>query len=279
MNTQEFKWNNSEGTELYGKYFSPESSAKAVIALVHGMGEHFQRYEQWATRFVENGFAFIAFDHIGHGKSGGKRGHVSSYNLLLESVDQLLGKASEFFPGLPVILYGHSMGGNVVLSFAIKKPNANIAGVISSSPWIKLAFDPPAIQVSLGRLVSKVLPSFTQSTKLDTSAISRDENEVKAYENDPLVHDKISTKFFVSTHEAGLDLLKNAEKIKKPLLLFHGTSDRITSYKASEAFAQKVTSPIEFKLFEGAHHEIHNDFDRDELFHLILDWANKLIED
>ncbi|MEX0813571.1 MAG: lysophospholipase [Chitinophagales bacterium] len=277
MKTQEFNWKNADGLKIFGKYHAPESGAKAVIAMVHGMGEHCQRYDSWAKRFTEKGYAFIAFDHIGHGKSEGKRGHVNAYDRLLESVDQLLDKAREYFPELPVFLYGHSMGGNVVLNYAIKNPDAKIKGIICSSPWLKLAFDPPAIQVKLGRLVNNIFPAFTQSTKLDAAAISRDPKEVEAYENDPLVHDRISTMFFISAHEAGLYALENADKIKNPLLLFHGTSDQLTSYKASEEFADKVQAPLKFELFEGAFHEIHNDYDRDKLFQLITSWSENLL--
>lgn len=276
MKTQQFDWKHADGIKIFAKYWAPDTKPKAVIAMVHGMGEHCQRYEKWAKRFTDIGYAFVAFDHIGHGKSEGKRGHVKSYDSLLQSVDQLLAKVGEFFPGLPVVLYGHSMGGGVVLNYAIRNPKANIKGLIASSPWLKLAFEPPAIQVALGKLVKNILPALTQSTKLDVNAISRDPKEVEAYTKDTLVHDKISTMFFIEAYQAGLDAISDAGKLKFPLLLFHGTSDKLTSYKASEEFSKKVVAPIQFELFEGAYHEIHNDLDRDKLFKLISTWLNDI---
>lgn len=273
MSTQQFNWKNADNQEIFAQYWAPEEP-KAVIAMVHGMGEHSQRYEGWAKRFNKEGFAFTAIDHIGHGKTDGKRGHVKDYETLLATADKLIEKTAELFPNKPIFLYGHSMGGGVVLNYAIQNTSADIKGVIASSPWLKLAFDPPAIQVALGNLVKNILPSLTQSTKLDVNAISRDPEEVKTYSNDPLVHDRISTMFFTEAYQAGLDAIQHADKIKHPVLLFHGTSDQLTSYKASEEFSKKVKAPIKFELFEGAYHEIHNDLDRDKLFQLILDWLN-----
>lgn len=271
MTEKEFSWKTIDDIELYGKYWATEGHVDAVVCLVHGMGEHCNRYAHLGKFLAEDHIALIGFDHRGHGKSGGKRGHTPSYDHLLQGVDELVDKAMEFFPETPIFLYGHSMGGNLVLNYALqRKPQIN--GVIASSPWIKLAFDPPKIQVKMGKLVNKIYPAFTQSTNLDTKAISRIEEEVKKYEEDPLVHDNISTMFFLSAYEQGLWALKHAGEFTLPLLIYHGTGDQLTSYKATEAFANKVNNDVTFKLFEGAFHEIHNDLDQKELFELMKSW-------
>lgn len=277
MKVQEFNWKTADGLKLYGKYWSPDEDIKAVICLVHGMGEHVNRYVPLAEFLANNGYAVIGFDQRGHGKSEGKRGHTPSYDLLMTSIDDLIQQATEKFPGVPKVLYGHSMGGNLVANYVLKK-NPAIAGVIISSPWLKLAFDPPAIQVSLGKVVNKMFPGFTQSTKLDTKAISTLADEVKKYEDDPLVHDKISTMFFLSVHEQGLWALEHAAEFHLPLLMFHGSADQLTSSKASREFADKVKTNVTYKLFEGAFHETVNDFTRSQVFALVKDWLDETVK-
>jgi len=277
MKIEDFHWETIDKVKLYGKYWAPDGNVKAVICLVHGMGEHVDRYGPLADFLVEAGYAVIGFDQRGHGKSEGKRGHTPSYNLLMSSVEELLAFASKYFPNKPKVLYGHSMGGNLVANYVIKKKPI-IAGVILSSPWFKLAFDPPAIQVKLAKLVNNIFPTFTQSSKLDTTAISRIPEEVKKYENDPLVHDKISSMMFLSIHDQGLWALEHADEIHLPTLIFHGSADRLTSADATKEFAKKLNNGVTLKIFEGAYHEIHNDLDRFELFNLVKNWLDKTVK-
>jgi acylglycerol lipase len=276
MSTREFSWKTIDGLKIYGKYWAPDNGIKGVVCLVHGMGEHINRYEHVAEMLTDHGYALIGYDHRGHGQSEGQRGHTPSYDYLLNSVDDLLSKAQEYFPEIPQILYGHSMGGGLVLNYALQW-QPQIAGVIASSPWLKLAFEPPKALVTLAKVVNRVLPSFSQSTKLDAKAISRDQAVVKAYEDDPLVHDKISSGFYLSTYQAGLWALDHADELHLPLLLFHGTEDQLTSYEASKEFAKKAGDLVTFRLFNGAYHEIHNDLCKQELFDLMINWLDSRV--
>lgn len=278
MKVEEFHWKTVDGLKLYGKYWAPENSIKGVVCLVHGMGEHVNRYEHVGQLLTENGYALIGFDQRGHGRSEGKRGHTPSYEHLLNSVDDLLSKAGEFFPEIPQVLYGHSMGGGLVVNYVLEW-QPNLAGVIVSSPWLKLAFEPPAFEVTLGKMMVKIFPAFTQSTKLDTSAISRDAAEVKKYEDDPLIHDKISAMFFLEAYHNGLEAAKRGNEIHLPMLLYHGTADKLTSHEASTSFAKDVEGDITFKLFNGAYHETHNDLIKDELFELMISWLDEHVID
>lgn len=276
MSHKETQWNSSDGIQFYSQSWSVEKP-KAVICLVHGMGEHSGRYAHVAKFFNENGYSMIAYDQRGHGKSGGKRGHTPSYDLLMEDITLLLKQADSLYPGIPKFLYGHSMGGNLVLNYALRK-KPDVAGIISSSPWLKLAFEPPAFQVKLAKVVNGIFPAFTQSSKLDVTAISRDAAIVNAYKNDKLVHDKISSNMFLSVHQSGLWALEHAQEFSLPLLLFHGTADRLTSYKASHEFSQKVKSDITFKLWEGLYHEPHNEPEKQEVFVLIKEWMERTLK-
>lgn len=271
MKVEEFQWKTADGLKLYGKYWAPNNGIKGVVCIVHGMGEHINRYEHLGEMLTEHGYAVIGYDQRGHGKSEGKRGHTPSYEHLLNGVDDLLAKADEFFPETPEILYGHSMGGNLVINYVMDR-QPNIAGLIVSSPMLKLAFDPPAFKLKLGKLMMKLYPAYSETTGLESAAISRIPEEVKKYDNDPLVHDKISTNMFFETYAKGLEALEHPEDIHLPTLIYHGSADRLTSAEATKEFARNLQGDITFKLFEGGYHELHNDLCKQELFDLMLNW-------
>ena len=261
----------SDGIKLHMNEWTVDAP-RATITLVHGMGEHAARYAHVAAAFNAAGMSVVAFDHRGHGLSGGKRGHTPDYGQLLNDVDMLLAHSRAVCMGSGIFLYGHSMGGNVVLNHALRR-NPDVKGVIASSPWLRLAFEPPKLEVTLAGIFRNIWPSFSQGTKLDVTAISRDKAVVNAYIKDPLVHDRISVSFFLGTYEAGLWALNHAADLKRPLLIFHGTDDRLTSCIASEKFASEVKGDVTFHLWEGLYHECHNEPEKAEVIGLMTDWV------
>lgn len=274
MNHQTFQFN-YHNTVFFGQYWQPKTT-KAVIVIVHGMGEHSGRYQHVAEFFTAHDYGVIAFDHFGHGKTSGKRGHNPSFDAILESIHILVEKAKEVFGTvLPVFLYGHSMGGNAVINYGFKKTH-QLTGVIATSPFLQLAFQPPAWKLTLGKLLQKIAPSITLGNELDPNDISRDPVEVKKYIDDPLVHDKISPNFSLTFIDTGKWAIQNAKHFTTPILLAHGTSDKIIDYKGSETFA-KHCQQAELKLYEGGYHELHNDYCREEVLQNILDWVNDQI--
>jgi acylglycerol lipase len=276
MKIKEFNWKAIDDLEIYGKYWSPESDIKAVICLVHGMGEHINRYNEFATAIVKEGYAVIGFDQRGHGKSKGQRGHSPSYEHLLYSVDDLLAKAEEFFPEMPQVLMGHSMGGNVVINYALSR-QPKIVGVIASSPLLRLAFDPPAWKTVLGNLVKNIFPSLPQFSGLDATAISRIPEEVAKYNNDKLVHDSITPGMYFGFMEKGEYAMAHADEFPLPLLIYHGTADKLTSAIASKEFADRAGAKAQLQLFEGGYHETHHDYDKDKAIALICQWLQQQV--
>ena len=270
MSAESYKWKSSDGKEIYGHNWRVENPW-AVILLVHGMGEHCHRYEHVAKAFNEAGYSVYSFDHRGHGRTDGKKGHTPSYSHLLDVVDDVLKRAKKENRDTPVFLYGHSMGGNVALNMALRR-KPGIKGVIASSPWLKLAFEPPAFQVLLAKVVKGLLPGLTQPSMLDVNSISRDKEEVKKYSNDPLVHDRISTIFFLSAHEAGLYALGRAKEFGYPLFIFHGSDDKLTSHDASKLFAETAPNAT-WKSWKGLYHECHNEPEKDEVIKTMIDWV------
>lgn len=276
MTQKEFEFQIA-GLKLKAQYYVPEK-AKAVIILVHGLGEYSKRYERNVVPFlIKNSLAVFSYDLFGHGLSQGKRGHHPGYSYIMDSVDQMISRARSLFKGMPVFLYGHSMGGNVVINYCLRRSNLPNA-LIVTSPFLGLAFKPPQWKIFIGKLLGKLLPSVTMPNELDLNALSRDPLEVNRYKNDPLVHDRVSTSYSLRFMETGEWALEHAHQLERPLLLMHGTADRITSHKSSGEFARRSESMSELVLVEGAYHELHHDLDKEKVLGIIGNWIDDKIQ-
>lgn len=274
MTFQEFYSRTAEG-EIFTRHTAPEK-VRGVVVLVHGMGEHSGRYiDSVVPTLVSCNLAVVLYDHIGHGKSKGKRGHCSSYQGLLKILEITLTKAQNLYPDSPVFLYGHSMGGNVVLNYALRT-RVTLAGIVAMSPFLRLAFDPPRWKVVLGRLMLNVAPSVTLPSGLDAAGISRNAAVVDAYRDDPLVHDRISPMFSLPVIEAGEWAIKNADQLMTDTLLAHGTADSIIDYQGTVAFHQN-SAKADLRLFEAGYHELHHDVCSEELLGTIAAWLQERI--
>ncbi len=269
--SMEYTFNfNLHHTDLFGQYWKPET-VKAVVVLVHGMGEHSSRYtESVVPHLLRHHFAVVGFDLFGHGKSKGKRGHCPSYEALLEAIEYVIKKSKDLFPDKDTFLYGHSLGGNLAVNYVLRKENT-LKGVVASSPFLKLAFQPPNWKLVLGKILLGMMPSITLSSEIDEGAISRDPIEVKRYHDDELVHNKISPMFSFPVMAAGEWAIENAEQLKMPVLVLHGTGDRLIDYNGSVEFCKKATS-AQLKLYNNGFHELHHDLCKEEFIQDILNW-------
>lgn len=269
----QFKWLTNDGIEIFSQYWQPTENIKGVIIFIHGLGEHSGRYSQLAGKFSKEGYVFFTCDLRGSGKSGGKRGHTPAYECLMADIDYLLKEAKKRFPGQGQFLYGHSLGGNLVLNYSLRH-NPSLKGVIATSPWLKLAFKPPMIKIILGEIIDLFWPSFSQENGISGQALSHDPQIIQDYQKDPLVHNRISVRLFYEAFRAGQWALANNKRFNLPLLLLHGTADKITSPQGSAQFAHGIAQ-CTFKLWEGQYHELHNEFIKEEFFGYILSWLNK----
>lgn len=266
------------GKTLHGHLY-PCPKPRAVVLIVHGMGEYGRRYERAVIpELLKNNLSVLVYDQFGHGSNTGKRGHHPGYEYLLESIDKCLEIAKSTFQDLPVFLYGHSMGGNVVLNYAISRPS-KIKGAVVTSPFLRLAFEPPAWKLALGKLLGQLLPSVTLANEIDASSISQIEEEVEAYRNDPLIHDRVSPAYSIVVMEKGEHVIKRASEISLPVLLLHGSSDRLTDPGASRELARKAEGQVEYVEVEGGYHELHHDLKRQEVIKHIIEWIGRFARD
>ena len=268
----EWKLAASDGLTLYAREWLPaEREAVGTVCIVHGMGEHSGCYAELAGAFAEAGFAVLAYDQRGHGRSDGRRGHSPSIMALVSDAGLLLEEARTRHPGLPRFLYGHSMGGSVALNCALRlRPGFD--GLILSSPWLRLAMRVPALKLRIGRIMARLWPTLPQRTGLKPGDLFRAASGGAAPQPDPLNHLWITPGMFVALEEAGEWALAHARELDTPLLLMHGTADRVTSFEASRELARQVGSRCEFVPWDGGYHELHRDLDKDDVIRHMTRW-------
>ena len=275
MNPVELIWHHPRGEELQAYDWPPQEGCNQAVILVHGHGEHAGRYDHLAAYLNVRGTALVGCDHIGHGRSGGQRGHIMDYEDYFASIDLAMQYVVERYGDVPVLLWGHSMGGNITLAYLLRR-RSDFKGAVITGPYLRLAFTPPAWKVKLGGWMTDIYPKWADSTGLDASALSRDASVVKAYKADPLVHAKTSARAFHVLHHGGEAAIAKADSIDLPLLVMHGTGDQITDSRASEEFANAGGENVVYVPWEGLYHEIHNEPEQGEVFAAAWDWISGL---
>jgi len=249
---------------------------RGLVLLSHGLGEHVGRYDHVADALTARGFAMSGADHRGHGRSEGLRGHVDGFSQYTADLGRVLDAFRAEHPDLPVVLYGHSMGGLISLHFNLDRPDHGLAGLALSNPQLGIAFEPPKLKVAAGRLLSRLLPRLRLGNELSTADLSRDPVEVKKYEDDPLVHGLISTRWFTSMTAAMDRVNAEPQGVQVPALFLLGASDKIVSAKAAQEFAARLEpARTTVKVWPGSYHEPHNDLDRDEVIGTLVDWCEE----
>jgi acylglycerol lipase len=247
---------------------------KLCVCIIHDIGEHSGRYEEWANYFNDKGIAVTAIDYRGHGKASGNRGHAKSIDKIYEDIDKLIEETEKHFPNSKIILYGNGFGGTVALNYYFKRKDNHFNGLIVSSPWLKLADSPLSLSLSLIKFSKFFCPILSIDNGLAANDISRDKNAVHDYENDPLVHNKISLQLFHIAYNHGLKVSNLGYRVNVPMLLMHGSKDNYTSYKASVLFERDTGKYTTFIGWEGAFHELHNDICKKDVFNSIINWLN-----
>lgn len=270
MIQEDIQIKSNNGHELFAHYWKPESTIHASITFVHGFGENCIRYTPYFEYFVNEGIAILGFDLYGHGQSEGKRGVIPSYEILLDDIQICIDKTKEIFPTTPHFLYGHSMGGNLVLNYLLKR-KSDITGAVLTSPWLTLTNQPKTVLQKAVSALSKLIPNITIDSGLNINDISTIEEEVIKYNKDPLNHGRISFNLLNNIIKTGLWAIENVGELQIETLLVHGTEDKITSPESSRIIAEGSTL-IEFKEWEGAYHELHNDFCRKDIANDIIKW-------
>jgi alpha-beta hydrolase superfamily lysophospholipase len=269
------EWKTNEGEKMFSQKWLTDVQTKAVVVLVHGLGEHIGRYNHVAKFLNQNQISVYGFDHRGHGKSSGKRGHIGSNQFFMSDIDHMIAEAKKENPEIPIFIYGHSLGGNMVLYYALSKKPA-IKGVIATSPGLGTGEPVPPAKLLAAKILKTLVPAMTMDNGLDVNNLSHNPQVIKDYQEDPLVHPMISAKLATLMFSNGDWIIENASKFNLPLLLLQGEKDHIVSLEKTKLFAEKVpASLITFKIFPGLYHEMHNEYEQDQVLSYILEWINQ----
>ena len=257
-----------------------QSQPQALVLLVHGVGEHCGRYEHLAQALLAGGYAVRGFDHRGHGRSGGLRGHVDGFQHYTTDVKTILDDFRATQPDdTPCFLLGHSMGGLIVLQFLQEYSEEAVSGAILSNPCLEVAVDPPAVKVAAGKLLSKILPKLRLDNELDTALLCRDPDAVRAYEQDPLVHRKISTRWYTSLLAAMGKVTGSPLQASLPTLWLVGGKDSICAPEGSRRFARGLADEMTtVREWPEAFHEVHNGPDKQEYLAALRSWLDARTE-
>ncbi len=270
----EQSWTSFDGLNLYAVLWQPVVPPKAVLAFVHGHGTHCRRYEEWFGAFVKEGFAVISFDLRGHGRSGGKQGTIHRYTDYLEDTALLMAKARENFPDLPLVLYGHSMGATIVLSWLELKNNLPDMAILAST-WLELVQPPGRFKRLAIWLADSLIPQVTINTGLKSKDFAPPPANEPPKERDPLMHKKISARCFREVQKAGKKISAKNLPDMLPLLFMHGTDDKVSTPAAAEKLANSLPGRITFREWEEGPHQLHAWDQNDRVTNFTIEWINK----
>ena len=257
--------------DLHRTSWTTTELLKANLLLVHGIGEHAGRYEWFASFFNQHGISVYAFDLPGHGKSAGKRGHIPSFDGLNDCIDAALEEMKAASPGVPVFLYGHSLGGLIVLNYNFRRNGAHIP-VIASAPALKNTLVIPPLKLAAAKLLARLAPSFQFPSDLDVTRLSRDKAVIDAYQRDPLVHGLASAYLAINSFRIGDEIRQNEKTSAAPLLVIQGDHDGLIDVKEVIAFTERLKGDVTLKVWQGLYHEPHNEPEKLEVMQYTLNW-------
>jgi acylglycerol lipase len=260
------------GLKIYWQTWLPKGAPRAIVTISHGGAEHSGRYAWTAGQLTEGGYAVYAIDHRGHGRSGGPRAYVDRVDNAVTDLHTLSDVARDRHPGLPVILLGHSMGGLIALSYALRY-QSELSGLALSAPLAVLEANPVArVAVRTLSAVAPRLPIY----KIDGTTVSRDPDVVRAYDDDPLNHRGMLPARTVG--EIAATVATNAPRLPElrlPILTVYGSGDRLVDNAGSKLVDERSGSDDSTLIaYDGLYHEVLNEPERDRVIADVASWID-----
>jgi alpha-beta hydrolase superfamily lysophospholipase len=257
---------------LFEREWEPDGDPRAVVALVHGLGEHSGRYEHVASRFTAAGIAVRALDLRGHGRSPGPRG-ATRFEPAVADLEALVRRCEE--RGAPVFVYGHSLGALIAALWLVREPAPPVAGAVLSAIGLHSALREQALKVRAARVLGRVLPKVRVKSGIDPATLSRDPAVVEAYRNDTLVHEIASLGFGLDALEAIDAIAAGAPRLAVPLLVIHGGEDQLAYASGARELSGLAPSVTTLHVYDGLFHEIHNEPERERVLGDVLAWIEE----
>lgn len=255
----------------YGQWY-PQGEAKAVVVLAHGYAEHMGRYRHVTEALTEQGYIVFAMDHRGHGESEGERAWVEKFDYFIEDLHLLVLEAKGAHRTLPLFLLGHSMGGLIATRYALRYQEL-LDGLILSGAAIQVGDDVPPALKRVSSFLSQVAPKLPVLDKAQ-NVLSRDPEVERRFSNDPLCYNgKVKARLGYEMMVASQEVRTRLEQLTLPLLVMHGSADRLTTPAGSQLLYERATSPDKtLHLWPDYYHEIFNEVEKEHVIAYLLDW-------
>ena len=275
MEHKQDKFHGARDAEIFQQSWLPEGEVKAVLLIVHGIGEHSGRYMNLVNHFVPLGYAVYGLDHIGHGNSDGTRVFVEKFSDFTDTLKIYFDKIRVWQPGKPIFLVAHSMGGLIGCAYLLDHQD-ELTGAIISAPAIKVSDSISPVTILAGRIFSSIAPKLGLLA-LDASTICSDPAVVQAYIDDPLVYNgKITARLAAEMLGAMQRVTSEVGTIHLPMLIVQGTADKLVDPAGAKMlFEQSSSSDKTFKAYDGFYHEVFNEPGRAQVFSDLQEWFEK----
>lgn len=275
MTHEQGKFEGARGAQIFQQSWLPEAEAKAVLLVVHGVGEHSGRYMNLVNHFVPLGYAVYGLDHIGHGQSDGQRVFVERFSDFTEPLKTYFDQIRAAHPDKPIFMVAHSMGGLIGCAYLLDH-QSELAGAIVSAPAIKVSENISPVTILAGRVFSNLAPRMGLLA-LDASAICSDPAVVQAYLNDPLVYNgKITARLAAEMLGAMQRVTSEVNTLRLPLLILQGSADQLVDPGgATMLYEQSASDDKTLKTYEGFYHEVMNEPGRAQVFADMEAWLEK----
>ena len=275
MKHEESSFQGTHGLEFYYQYWQPDAEPRAIIAVIHGVGEHSGRYMNVVNPLTAHGYGVYAYDHRGHGRSPGQRVHINHWSEYREDLKAFLDVVAKQEPGRPIFIFGHSMGALIALEYLSHRPQGLKGAIISGAPIAPAGVAKPYL-VAVARTLSGVWPRFSVNLGLDITAISRDPDVVKAIAADPLVSRTATVRWGTESLNTLAWVKAHAPEINLPILLIHGEADRLNLAQGTRALFDAMThADRTLRIYPGGYHELHNDIGHEQVMADIRQWLDQ----
>jgi alpha-beta hydrolase superfamily lysophospholipase len=277
MKHEEGHFQSIRNVSIYWQTWLPESEPRAVLLIVHGYDDHSGRYMNIVNHFVPKGFAVCGLDHIGHGKSEGKRWYVQKFEDYTEILQFFLRMVQNMQAEKPVFLIGFSLGA-LITSVYLLDNQEELVGSVLVAPGVKVPENISAFTIFMGKILSAILPKAGLLVFEDED-ISKDQSVVEAYKLDPLVYrGKMTARLSAEILKAMIRLNKEGTRITLPILIVQGAADRLVDPEGAQMLLDLIQSKDkQIKLYEGLYHEVFNEPEREIVFADVEDWLNRRI--
>jgi alpha-beta hydrolase superfamily lysophospholipase len=267
----ESRFEGARGQSLFRRSWLPPEPERVVV-LAHGFAEHSGRYDHLGAFLAARGVAVHALDHEGHGHSAGARGHIASFDHLLDDLEVFLRVVEGEHPGAPLTLVGHSMGGLLVAALLCERAPA-VSAAVTSGAALALSPGVSRVRVAGARLLRRFLPRVSLASGLDPNGLSRDPEVVRRYVEDPLVFRRMTASFAAELLGAVERVAQSRREVALPMLVMHGGDDPICSPEGSRTFFQRVRGPgSALRIYPKLRHEIFNEPEQEDVFQDTLEW-------